>query len=273
MPSSFRPPGIQSLADIDVADVSYGNESVVIQGVVSPRSQGGWPGQNEDYEVHCFTFAAWRRLGEPLVKRELTILRAVPRNADYWADFPEHSIQRISVLLSSDETRAIFEKAIPVDAPDEELQAISDELQKPVIVSTERFGNLVLDRSIDWFEGEAEWNGETVCVTFPVDGDKPDESALKTAELLWSDQAKWNSRIEEYATRELLEIKNDTWLEEGESELTAKQFVARMTLTSVSVSSDGEFEFWYDDGDLFCGHSIVVSGNLKHGPTDAGIHG
>ena len=29
----------------------------------------------------------------------------------------------------------------------------------------------------------------------------------------------------------------------------------------------------YDDGDLFWGHSIVVSGSVPDGPTRAGIHG
>ena len=41
-----------------------------------------------------------------------------------------------------------------------------------------------------------------------------------------------------------------------------------MTIESVTVYSDGEFEFWHSDGDLFWGHSIQVSGNLSDGLTD-----
>lgn len=272
MPAPFTPPDI-ALTEIDVADVSYSNEPVVIQGVVSHSSQGGWPGQNDGYEVHSFTFAAWHRVGEVPSKRDLTILRPVPPNANYWDDFQKLSIQRISVLLSSDESRAIFVKALPVDAPDEELKAIVTELQKPVVFSHDLFGDLVLDRSIDWFEAEAKWNGEQIRVTLPNDDETPDENAIETAEILWSNQAKWKERIEQYAVKELLELKNGTWLQDDESEFTAEEFIATMTLTSVSISSDGKFEFWYDDGDLFWGHSIMVSGNLKDGPTDAGIHG
>jgi len=272
MPTSFAPPGI-ALGDIDDADASYGSEFVVIQGVVSPSSQGGWPGENDDYEVHCFTFAAWHRLGEPVVKRDLTILRPVPPDADYWDDFPEHSIHRIRVLLSSDEMRAIFEKAIPVDVADGELQAIAVELQQPVVFSDDVFGDLVLDRSIEWFESETKWNGETVRLTFPVNDERPDETALMTAKTLWSDQAAWKERTEQFAVKELLELKNGAWLEDDESEFTAERFIAAMTLTSISICPEGEFEFWYDDGDLFWGHSIMVSGNLQDGPTDAGIHG
>ncbi len=43
MPATFNPPGIESLADIDQSKATYGDELVVIQGVVSPSSQGGWP--------------------------------------------------------------------------------------------------------------------------------------------------------------------------------------------------------------------------------------
>lgn len=272
MPAQFTPPGI-ALPDIDVADASYDNKPVVIQGVVSPSGQGGWPGQNDGYEVHCFTFAAWHRDGEPALKRDLTILRPVPPDADYWNDFPKLSIQRVRALLSSDESRAIFVDTLPVVAPAEELEAIATVLQKPVVFSHHLFGNLVLDRTIGWFEAEAKWNGESIRVTFPADDEKPGKDAITTAEALWSNQAKWKERVEEYAVEELLELKNDTWLEDGESQYTPEEFVATMTLTSISIGSDGAFEFWYDDGDLFWGHSIMVSGNLKDGPTDAGIHG
>lgn len=273
MPESFSPPGIKSLANIDTADASYESQCVVIDGVVSPSSQGGWSGENDGYEVHCFSFAAWRRPGEPIVKRDLTILRPVPPDGDYWGDFPKHSIQRISVLLSTDGMRAVFEKALPLDSPDEELQHIADELQKPVVIPTERFGDLVLDRSLSWFEGDTQWNGVTVRVTFPEEQDKVPDDVLRTAESLWSDQAGWKKRIDEYVVKELLGLKNDAWLDEDETELTTEELLAAIELTSITISYDGEFEFWFDDGNLFWGHSIMVSGNLKEGLTDAGIHG
>ena len=273
LPSSYHPPSVRALTDIDSADEVYEDEPVVVQGVVSAGGQGGWHDDDDDYKVHCFSFDAWREPGKPVLKRYLTILRPVPRDADYSEDFPEYSVQRISVYLSTDGMRAVFEKALRMDSPDDELATIATELQQPVIVSTERFGDLVLDRSMDWFEGETEWNGQAVEVTLPEHDDKPDEDALKTAHALWSDEEKWNQRIEDYAVRELLDLRNDSWREDDDPELTAEAFIARMTLTMVSISYDGGFEFWYDDGEMFGGHTIMVSGTLADGPTDAGIHG
>jgi hypothetical protein len=273
MVGSFTPPNIKSLADIDVADTSYGDECVVIQGIVSPSSQGGWPGQNDQYKVHCFTFAAWHRLGEAIVKRDLNILRPVAPDADYFDDLPAYSIHRMSVLLSADRTRAIFEKPLPLTEPGEDLLAFGNELRKPVVISTETFGDLVLNRQIGWFEGKVNWNGVRVAVHFHTDENNSIESGLRTAETLCSDQSQWKRKVDAFAVKELLSLKNDSWLEDDEAPLTAAEFIRRMKLESISISGDGDFEFWHNDGDLFWGHSIQIRGNLKEGLTDADIPG
>jgi hypothetical protein len=46
-----------------------------------------------------------------------------------------------------------------------------------------------------------------------------------------------------------------------------------MKLTSISIGSEGTFEFWHNDGDLFYGHSIQIGGSLAKGLTRADIPG
>ena len=65
----------------------------------------------------------------------------------------------------------------------------------------------------------------------------------------------------------------DSWLEEDEEELDAEKFEARLELESIEVRPDGEFCFWFEDGDLFWGHSITVEGTLEGGPEQADIQG
>ena len=97
--------------------------------------------------------------------------------------------------------------------------------------------------------------------------------SLAVARQLWADQEGWQERITACAMKELLGLKNGTWLGDDEAEVSEQEFARRMILQTVSVDRDGSFEFWHDDGDLFFGHSIRVSGNLKDGPNDAGIEG
>ncbi len=96
---------------------------------------------------------------------------------------------------------------------------------------------------------------------------------LQTAKELRKNQEDWAEKVGDFAVGELLELKNTTWLDEDEATITPEEFKKRMRLESITVSPNGEFEFWHDDGDLFWGHSIQVSGNLKDGLTDANIQG
>ena len=79
-------------------------------------------------------------------------------------------------------------------------------------------------------------------------------------------------KAKEYTVKKLLKLKNDLWLEEDEKEVTKKEFRARMKFTSLYVFSESA-NFYFDDGDLFWGHSIEVNVNKNLEFTDANIVG
>ena len=272
MASTFKPPSIDRLTEVESADCEYKEGIVEIEGVVSPSSQCGWP-HSDEYDVHCFRFSAWRYPGQPVANKELTILRPVAPDADWFSEYPILSIHRIRVMVSTDESRAIFAGKATQKADPEGLTDIAQELAKPVVITTERFGDLTLDRSIDWFEGEVKWNGEPIRINFHTDETQDISTGLKVAARLFDEQQVWKKKVDDYAVQELLPLKNDNWLDDNESQLTPDQFKSRMTLESISIHPDGEFEFWHDDGDLFWGHSIQISGSLDEGLTQADIPG
>lgn len=164
--------------------------------------------------------------------------------------------------------------ALPVTgARDDALSRIASELQKPVVISDPVFGDFTLHRSLDLFRGEATWARKPVELDLSADEHAEAERCLGVARALWDDQPSWTSRIADYAVAQLLELKNESWLDEGEPPATPESFKSRMNLESVTVYPDGAFEFWHDDGDLFWGHAIMVSGSLAEGPTDVEISG
>ena len=79
-------------------------------------------------------------------------------------------------------------------------------------------------------------------------------------------------KAKDYAAKKLLKLKNDLWLEDDEKEVTKKEFRARMKFTSLYVFSESA-NFYFDDGDLFWGHSIEVNVNKNLEFTDANIVG
>jgi hypothetical protein len=268
----------EQLSQVDRPEIEYGPDLVEVEGFVA---EGGTGYEHAGgYHVHLFQFAAWRRAGipgrstiEPIVERTLTILRPTSLPAkDCFEDIPKLSLQRFQVLLSIDETRAIL--AAPGTEPPHSsgLREFAEERAKPVIIDHTQFGKLVLDRRIDYFAGRATWNGEEVNISFESEPGHDISRALGVAETLWKDQAAWQQKVEDLAVQTELPTKNEHWLDSDEEcdsdeddepiPLTPAQFKQRMTLETIQINSRGEFEFWFNDGGMFYGHSILVCGKL-----------
>lgn len=156
---------------------------------------------------------------------------------------------------------------------DAELLAIREALLQPVRIEDPVLGVLTLDRALDWYEGEISWCDHRVRLTVSPSSTEHPEAAMQVARELLADAERWRTRVEDYAVAALLSLKNDTWLGDEEIPFDAPTFKSRMRLTSIGVSEGGGFSFWHDDGDLFWGHSILVTGDLASGPTDADIPG
>ncbi len=272
MASDFQLPGVNQLEEVELSGCEYQSGLVEIEGLVSQSDQFGWE-HPKGYEVHCFTLAAWRVPGSRVKISRLTILRPLAPASDWFSEYTPLSIHRIVVKLSEDNNRAILASRSNVAANEVGLTEIAQELEQVIVIQHDQFGELLFDPSMDWFTCEADWNGNAVQLRFETDEYRDVSRGLKTAELLWKDQIVWKSKVEQYAVAELLDLKNGTWLGQGEQPLSADQFLSRMSLKTISVLDDGSFEFWHDDGDLFWGHSIQISGSFSQGLYQADIPG
>ena len=240
-------------------------------GTGGPRKRARW--------TALITLTGWRLVGEEMRKSEMVVrkemsdreLRVLQGSMDAYdvvrirARFTEHSVFGTP--------QALLSRFIGRDRSDSELNAYALKLQELVTFLDPQFGLLTLDRRLDWYEATPEWCGNAIRLWIPAKPADAVEKSLGVARRLWTEQEEWQRRITAFAIAELLALKNDTWLDEGEAEIGEADFARRMVLESVSVKEDGTFEFWHNDGELFWGHSIMVSGNLADGPTDAGIHG
>ncbi len=83
----------------------------------------------------------------------------------------------------------------------------------------------------------------------------------------------WIDKAWDFAVHELTWLKNDSWLGEGEAEISEEEFRKRMKLDHINFGLEETFFVCFEDGDLFWGHEIVVMGDLTDGCTDADIEG
>lgn len=123
------------------------------------------------------------------------------------------------------------------------------------------------------FVGRAMWCGVEVRVELCGADEARLRLAAALAETVFAAQQEWDARLKRCVVDQLLSLKNTTWLDEDEEAVPADDFIARLTLVSVHVDDEGGLIFWWDDGDLFWGHTVEVSGNLAHSVLRAEIVG
>lgn len=223
--------------------------------------------------------SGWKPVGGQLRKSELTIRKVVPEAAvqSYMAAIASYDVIRIKARWSEDtilgSPQALLTELVGKDTTDAELNAYALELQQAVTFTDPQFGVFSLDRSLDWYQAIPQWRGNSIRLSLNTIVPEELNQALVAARLLWVDQDEWHQKVTAFAISKLLELKNGSWLGDGEAKVSKAEFARKMSLESIILEANGSFEFWHNDGDLFWGHSIRVSGNMEEGPIDAGIEG
>lgn len=243
--------------------------------LTGPNGFGGGRVPGEKLWSASIGLAAYKRPGEEAVRQDGTLTLKADDDLLHrlQAQVKPYSVIRAAVRAGRERQARFMLVGETSPARDGELEAILEELKKPVYLEDEVLGRFTLDRQVNWFEADVDWLGQTVRLSFDWDEDEAMEDSLRTAKALMADQEEWNRRVLARASEDLLELKNDSWLEEDEEELDAEKFEARLELESIEVRPEGEFCFWFEDGDLFWGHSITVEGTLEGGPEQADIQG
>ncbi|HSI86065.1 MAG TPA: DUF2262 domain-containing protein [Candidatus Methylacidiphilales bacterium] len=232
------------------------------------------------------SLAAWKDSAGVMHKGELVLMQ----------DYPEEEVEEMEGVRDSIGAYSIFrmQVSIPDEKPadpedyyrglilevrgeceDSDLENYANELQTPVVLKIKKLGTFTLDRSVNWYSSSTTtWMKKKVRLNLSLNGEDDLTPALDVAQALWADQEKWNTTILDYLATEMVELAND-WVQEEDEEqtITEECLRSRVTLESISIDSDGSFEFWYEDDNIFGGHAIQVCCDLKDGPNHASIQG
>lgn len=248
-------------------------------GIVTPLGISGVKGYGDSHWSVTFNLAPWKKPDGDLESIKLYVNRLVATQDEideYRNLLKPYDIVQIQVEF--EEANPYFVPAILTSTQilkisDPTLEVIASELQKPVSIQDELFGELKFDPALSLYQTKANWLGEEVDLSIMCEEGENIHELIPTAKKLWSDQKTWSNKIKDYAVSELLELKNEGWRHDSERKVSAKKFKEHMKLESITVWPGGSFEFYHNDGDLFAGHWILVRGSLEDGPTDADIPG
>ncbi|OZI12968.1 hypothetical protein CEW92_03715 [Bacillaceae bacterium SAS-127] len=183
----------------------------------------------------------------------------------------------VKLQVRKAESSMMLVQVLETPYKDDELESVLQEAMKPVFYQDEILGEFELDKRVKTFEKRISWAGAECDLCFDWREDEHImKSALETAYALFKEQSEWSIKISMYAAEELVELAND-WLQDNEDsevdEITKEMFIDLMTLTSINVYPEGEFEMFFSDGDMFWGHCIIVDGNINGVLTSAEIAG
>ncbi|MBD2456065.1 DUF2262 domain-containing protein [Nostoc sp. FACHB-87] len=141
------------------------------------------------------------------------------------------------------------------------------------IIKHEILGQLVYNAELDWYESQIVVDETLISLSLSMENNHEVELILARASGVVRNLKHYAKDAEEYAVIKLLELKNETWLDEDETFLTSEEFKDQIILEGLVFSPDGEVEFYYNDGNIFFGHCIILTMDKDNCFIDAMIAG
>ena len=252
----------------------FGLEEEVILGMVDLQGCNEIKEEQDEYSLANIRFLFWKQEdGEEIYEEPATLVRK--------ADFrllqllkkcaPKTAIVRCRVRRHQVEENRFLLVGNPQKIEDEQLGEKKEEFLKPEEYVVEGIGAMILDTSEEWFEIKTNWNQQNIELVIENSEEKILNMEAQILRYLFANLEEWVQKACDLAADVFLGIKNRDYLEvdEGEAPVDRENFLSRLELECVQVFCDGDFGFWFSDGNLFFGHQILVSGDLKDGVQEA----
>lgn len=253
-------------------------ELVELVGVVHPAFPLAQPSPFSVLWQLRLTLLAWQAPSCSVEFGEMTVIMQASKREVEAAAAPVQPfvVMRLRLRMADDEPdlnpfAVLIEP--PVRDTDRDMARIAQELQRPVTFEDPALGTFTLDRRANWFEANTAWGGRQVQLSLSMDDRVDREVQIERARKLWAELDAWFGRVIEFAIADLLPIKNRAWLDENQPPIDAGEFERAMRIESITIHSDGSVDFWFDDGDLFWGHAIMVACTPTGTPTQADLCG
>jgi hypothetical protein len=207
------------------------------------------------------------------------------KDGSYFRRFKKGCIYRLRVRELIDKTvpdnmlPSFFNRFLVVETLEENvhndaLLAILEEYRRPVIINDPLLGEFELNKDLNLFSGYIKWLGKKISVSLDVDPASKATwtKAMKALKTLYDEQKQRDAEFRAFAAEKLTALAND-WAEDKTAPITKKDFIKRISISSLGVSSGGSFSAYYDDDDMFLSHAVTVYGSIKKGLKSANIEG
>lgn len=224
--------------------------------------------ENDD-PIHAFDF-------EAVTQYRLKVRRAKPADPKNYAYFVENNLP-----LPDLSHHFMLVDMLDKDIHEPSLDKLREAFLQPVIMNCE-LGQFELNKELKFYTADIDWLGE--CISMRIEYDDNSEAMSRRVAHLKTlvDHAQTiDQSMRQFAAQQLLS-NAQAWQDDLDdsddgiklSPLCLDDFIQRIHLTDLIIEDDdGNFNAYFDDGDLFWGHVIILVGNVNGTFQDAYIAG
>jgi hypothetical protein len=242
---------------------------IVIEGMLKGHAGGGAAGSEWDLIFHMMP---WKQHGQaelPGGELRVAIPMSLPSIQSLMKQLPAGTAVRFTATELEPPRAGRYWVAagiLPMQhLGDHELDPVLRQarakLDETVIVEDAVLGTMVLDRELDWFNGERALGSTSYKLSVIQTSSENDREANQldvqhAAQVVQRFEADLPV-IRAAIVRDQLSLYNHTWREQG-PELDGEEFIAHVSLESAVIDPGGRVTLYFDDGGLFYGHAIEV---------------
>ena len=271
-PEAKKPADTQS-GEMRAFAANFHPEEMTVLVVTGAKGFATGKAEGDELWSGAMELTAWMEADSPDIQRGE--FKLVSKGDETLMDFLRQRVPRDFILkckarLSLD-GKSLLLTNLPEPGFDPDLKAILEEQKKPTAVEVEGLGKFTLNRSVGVLQAEIQFMGQSAQICFDKDEDRT--ACARTAKAVLDHLIALDEKARNLAADKLLELANQWAADADEEEVSREEFLTRLTLESIDVAENESFNLWYNDGALFFGHVIHVSGNLNDGVTDAQMEG
>ena len=249
--------------EIEDFNKNFDEEIFDIAFVLKKQNLSAGKSKGKYYTILVSAIAYKNIITNEIIENEnLLIVKEIEDTKHYFQIFRNKTIVRLKVRKEKDSSglymRFLLEDIIDTNYKDNDLNIILEKYSKPVYYKDEELGNFELDKSIDMFSKDIEWNDDNISILFKNIDEEVNKKSADIIRKIFASKKDIDKKLKDYISESLLEDANSWNDDDDKPHINKEDFVKLITLTSINIIYEDNITFYFDDGDIFSGHVIAV---------------
>ncbi len=249
--------------EIENFNSNFDDEILDIVFVLKKQNLSAGKSKGKYYTLLVSAIAYKNIITNEIIENEnLLIVKEIEDTKHYFQIFRNKTIVRLKVRKEKDSSglyiRFLLEDIIDTNYKDNDLNIILEEYSKPVYYKDEELGDFELDKSINMFNKNIEWDNNNISISFENIDEEVNKKSVDIIRKIFASKKDIEKKLKDYISENLIEDANSWNDDDDKPNISKEEFVKLITLTSINIIYEDNITFYFDDGDIFSGHVIAV---------------